>query len=156
MPGNMSHEKWLDQGFKQMEESDRFCDYEKEVIAAVRTSNFSVSTKSHFYTLLMDYGTEKIHSRNLANRLEKSYHDADVERLVDKVVWFNPKLGYVSIEGGFEGLDERNNYNCYLSIPVAYDSDVDKYFENAKPIMDKAKQVVRLLITDAKKMWSRR
>ena len=125
---------------------------EIELIDAIQKSEIPNRQKISFASLLMNYGTEQLRVQGLQKRLQLSYKGEGIESYLNKIVQFNPKLGYVSLDAGESGRDERDDYSCYFKIPIQYSEDVDEYFKNAKEVEDRLKQVLRIVLVDAKKM----
>jgi hypothetical protein len=148
----MTQEEWIDQYLSDIEKNYHYTEEEIKLIKAVRTSNFSNHDKMTFGLLLMNYGTEQLRVRNLEDRLQLSYKGEGVEDYLNKIVQFNPKLRYVSLEAGESGRDEKDDCSCSFNVPIEYDENMEKYFQNAKEVEDKLKQVLRIVLVDAKKM----
>ena len=150
---NIKEDEYADWFLQRAEDHYEYTQDEKDVIHAIRTSKDIYSDqKIYFGVMLMDYGTEKIRVQNLQKRLALSYQGKDIEEYLDNIVRFNPKLGYVSVEAGESRRDENNDYSCHFTLPVEYDEDTESYFKSAKEIRDKLKQVLRIILVDAKKM----
>ena len=84
--------------------------------------------------------------------MQLSYKGEGIENYLNKIVQFNPKLGYVSLEAGESGRDEQNECSCSFNIPIDYNENMDEYFKSAKEVEDRLKKVLRIVLTDAKKM----
>lgn len=148
----MTQEEWVDQYLSQFEKNSFYTEEEIKLINAVRTSNFSNHEKMTFGLLLMNYGTEQLRVQGLQKRLQLSYKGEGIEDYLNKIIRFNPKLGYVSLDAGESGRDEKDDSSCYFQIPIEYTENVDEYFQNAKEVEDRLKQVLRIVLVDAKKM----
>jgi hypothetical protein len=130
--------------------------YTKDEVALIDAIQKSADIANHekmtFGLMLINYGIEQLRVRNLEDRLQLSYKGEGIESYLNKIVQFNPKLGYVSLDAGISGRDEKDDYSCYFKIPIQYSEDIDEYFKSAKEVEDKLKQVLRIILVDAKKM----
>lgn len=121
----------------------------KQLIEFVKDGD-DIKAKYNLMTLLMEYGTEQLCVRNLQERLKNVYcSDENIEVYINKIVSFNPKLGYVSIEAS-HGRDMENDYSLDIHLPVKSDADIDKYFENARLVEERAKEVLRMILMESK------
>lgn len=109
-----------------------------------------LKAKYNLYLLLMSLQTERLHSENLEKRLSNIYcDDKNIEEYLNKIIDFNPKLGYVSIQAS-HGMDMKNDHSLYLTLKVESNSDINIYFDNAHQIIKKAKEVLRIILMESK------
>lgn len=142
----------IDWWFNSAKENYSYTKDEVELIDAIQKSDIANHEKMTFGLMLMNYGTEQLRVQGLQKRLQLSYKGEGIESYLNKIIKFNPKLGYVSLDAGESGRDEQNEGSCYFSIPVKYNKDVDEFFKNAKEVEDRLKRVLRIVLVDAKKM----
>ncbi len=100
----------------------------------------------------MNHTLEQLRVRNLQDRLQLSYKGEGIESYLNKIVRFNPKLSYVSLDAGESGRDEKDDCSCDFQIPIKYNENVEEHFKAAKEVEDRLKQILRIVLTDAKKM----
>jgi hypothetical protein len=127
---------------------------DRKLIEAVKNSNMPGSDKCKFSCMLMDYGTEKLHTKNLEKRLALSYsEDKNIEKFIDDIVWYSPKFGCVEIMAGESRTDETGNGTCHISIPTkTYFGAGEELRKEVDAIIDNVKRVLRIILVDAKKM----
>ena len=148
----MNDKKYTDWFLNSAKENFHYTKDEVALIDAIQKSDIANHEKMTFGLMLMNYGTEQLRVRNLQDRLQLSYKGEGLESFLNKIVEFNPKLGYMAINAGESRMDEKDDYSCYFQIPVKYNENMDEFFKNAKEIEDKLKQVLRIVLADAKKM----
>lgn len=142
----------IDWWFNSAKENYSYTKDEVALIDAIQKSDIANHEKMTFGLMLMNYGTEQLRVRNLEDRLQLSYKGEGIESYLNKIVRFNPKLSYVSIDAGESGRDERDDYSCSFNIPIKYNENVEEHFKAAKDVEDRLKQVLRIVLVDAKKM----
>lgn len=120
------------------------------LIKAIIDSDLNDDSKFSFYMLLSDHDIRGLTITSLREQLSASYQNVDIETYLDKLFFFNPKLGEVDMQSGLSGRDE-NNQGRTISQKVFYDKDVDKYFSNADETINHMKKVIRAILIDAKK-----
>ena len=148
----MNDKEYTDWFLNSAKENYHHTKDEVALIDAVQKSDIPSNEKMTFGLLLMNYGTEQLRVRGLEDRLQLSYKGEGIESYLNKIIGFNPKLGYVYLDAGESGRDEKNECSCYFSIPIKYNENVDEYFKAAKEVQDRLKRVLRIVLTDAKKM----
>lgn len=148
----MNDKEYTDWFLNSAKENYHYTKDEVALIDAIQKSDIANHEKMTFGLMLMNYSIEQSRVRSLEDRLQLSYKGEGIESYLNKIVQFNPKLGYVSLDAGESGRDEKDDYSCYFKIPVEYNENMDEYFKTAKEVEDKLKQVLRIILVDAKKM----
>lgn len=117
------------------------------LIKYILNSNEELQTE--LYLLFDELSFKCLENKNLQERLEKIY-DEPLDDLLSEVIKFNPKLNYVSLTS-FSGFDEKDEHQIHLDIPVKYDEDINKHFDNADIIINKLKRIIKILLIDYKR-----
>ncbi len=147
----MSHELFLSHLNNELSEylkDDKYSDYHS-LIKFVVNETSDMKVKSNLLCLLLNYRTEERVIKNLTEQLCTLYKSDTLEKYLDQAVKFNPKLGYVYIESS-SGKDMKNDHSLYISLPVKHDDNMEAYFNNAKVIMDKVKEVLTMILLESK------
>ena len=142
----------IDWWFNSAKENYSYTEDEVALIDAIQKSEISNRQKITFASLLMNHTLEQLRVRNLQDRLQLSYKGEGIESYLNKIVRFNPKLSYVSLDAGESGRDEKDDCSCDFQIPIKYNENVEEHFKAAKEVEDRLKQILRIVLTDAKKM----
>ena len=148
----MNDKEYTDWFLNSAKENYHYTQDEVALIDAIQKSDIANHEKMTFGLLLMNYGAEQLRVRNLEDRLQLSYRGEGIESYLNKIVQFNPKLGYVSLDAGESGRDEKDDCSCSFNIPIDYNENIDEYFKSAKEVEDRLKKVLRIILVDAKKM----
>jgi len=148
----MNDKEYTDWFLNSAKENYHYTQDEVALIDAIQKSDIANHEKMTFGLLLMNYGAEQLRVRNLEDRLQLSYRGEGIESYLNKIIRFNPKLGYVSLDAGESGRDEKDDCSCSFNIPIDYNENIDEYFKSAKEVEDRLKKVLRIILVDAKKM----
>lgn len=126
------------------DENSSYIEEEKDLIRTICNSDIDPRKKFDFLHLLKNYIREQIRVENLEKRLKLSYTPKTFEDYINKIVCWNPKLGYIGIQAGETGRDEKNDYSLHFTIEVKE--------EDAEAMEDRVKRVMNIILIDAKKM----
>jgi uncharacterized linocin/CFP29 family protein len=113
-----------------------------KLIKAALDDNFPIDAKFNLYCLLMNHGTEKLCVENLTTQLRNLYcSDENIEKYVHEAVFYNPKLGYVSISSKSRR-DINHDYSADISIRCSE--------ENADRTLKRVKEVLTMMLLESK------
>jgi hypothetical protein len=122
--------------------------YDALIEATIKSDD--LGAKYNLWTLFMNNSHAKREAEQLVNRLSSIYcDDKNIEKYLDSIIWFNPKLGYVEITAKSKQ-DSRNDGNLGIKIAVKHDADTDKYFAKADSIIETVKEVLRMILLESR------
>ena len=122
-------------------ELDDYRDYSSLINYVIQGND--PKAKWNLFTLLMNNGTEKIIVENLTKQLRTLYcSDENIAAYVKDAIFYNPKLGYVSISSKSR-MDMNNDYTLDICIPC-------KSFEDSERLIKRIEEVLTMMLMEAK------
>lgn len=129
--------------------NDKYKSYSK-LIEATLQDNVSMGAKYNLWTLFMNFGTAKLTASQLSERLCEVYKsDKNIEEYINKIVSYNPKLNYISIQASSR-MDMKDDHNLDIHVSVNSGSSLEEQFENADRITTKIKEVLTMILFESK------
>ena len=105
-----------------------------DLILSIKNGN-NVKAKYQLFTLLSESHIDSITIENLRKKIKYIFcSDSSIEDYLNKIVYFNPILSYISISTS-SGKDMDDEYTLDIKIPVPFDNNTDIYIKTADNIM---------------------
>jgi len=112
----------------------------KQLIQLVINSD-DLGAKSNLLVFMMNHMSSKYTIDSLINRLQNIYSSDYLSSYLNKIIFYNPKLGCVSI-GSSSNMDSKDHSNLYLDIPCSE--------EHAINLIKKITELLTIIITESK------
>lgn len=144
----MSDLEWFNERLTFQLNQEENQSYKHLIEAAIKSEDIKI--KCDLHVLLMHHSTQHIVEENLQKAITEFYcSDKDLDAYLDKIIFYNPKFGTISISA-FHRMDMQHESTLEIEVPVRHHENIDKQFEEVRRVEKKIKEVLTMILVESK------